>query len=368
MPRSRQVHKISVAFITVVPSPYQRDLFSALADREDLNLEVHYMEPSSPDSPWPLKSLRPYERIMPGSWFSVASARIHYNWALPNPRSVDFTVVSSYATLTGQWLIRKQLRNTPWLFWGERLHERQGVRSHVQTWLSKPFAKAAAIVGIGRAAELDYMKRFPTVPHFCIPYHCNLDGFFQIKRLPPRQDIRFLFCGQMIERKGVDLLLTAFDMLIKEGRRAKLILVGREADLPRFLNNVSPAARDLVEYKGFQAPESLPDFFSQAHVFVIPSRHDGWGVVVNQALAAGLPVISSTAVGAGLDLVDDDITGKLVRTGDIYDLRRAMDFFIQFPSALATYGTQARLKATEITPEAGAQKWVDVFNTLHRQR
>ena len=52
-------------FFTIVPSPYQRDLFEALAGREDVDLSVCYMEAASPDSPWPEKSLRPFERITP---------------------------------------------------------------------------------------------------------------------------------------------------------------------------------------------------------------------------------------------------------------------------------------------------------------
>src|SRR5206468_3627451 len=121
--------------------------------------------------------------------------------------------------------------------------------------------------------------------------------------------LRFFFCGQMIRRKGVDLLLIAFDRLITRGVDIELLLVGREADLPEFMSAMSPEARARVRYEGFQAPERLPEYFSQADVFVLPSRHDGWGVVVNQALGAGLPVITSDAVGAGLDLVEDGVNG-----------------------------------------------------------
>ena len=55
-------------FITIVPSPYQRDLFGALAACEEVDLRVCYMEAEAPDSPWPKKPLRPFERIMPGFW------------------------------------------------------------------------------------------------------------------------------------------------------------------------------------------------------------------------------------------------------------------------------------------------------------
>jgi glycosyltransferase involved in cell wall biosynthesis len=111
----------------------------------------------------------------------------------------------------------------------------------------------------------------------------------------------------MFSRKGLDLLLLAFDRLVQAGLDVRLLLVGRQAELPNFLATVSPFTRSRILYEGFQAPEHLPKYFGESDVFVLPSRHDGWGVVINQALAAGLPIITSNAVGAGLDLVEHGI-------------------------------------------------------------
>ena len=52
--------KHKVAFVTIVPSPYQRDLFGALAAREEVDVSVYYLESAAPDSPWPDKDLRPF--------------------------------------------------------------------------------------------------------------------------------------------------------------------------------------------------------------------------------------------------------------------------------------------------------------------
>jgi len=174
----------------------------------------------------------------------------------------------------------------------------------------------------------------------------------------------FFFCGQMIRRKGVDLLLAAFDQLISEDIDANLLLIGREADLPEFLAAVTPRARARIHYQGFQPPELLPKYFSQCDVFVIPSRHDGWGVVVNQALGAGLPVISSDAVGAGLDLVEDGVNGFHFTAGDTPGLFRAMKHLATHPETACAWGAASRKKALALTPEAGAEKWMQVFKTL----
>lgn len=361
-PRQRMQRKQKVAFVTIVPTPYQRDLFGALAARKEVDLSVFYLLSAAPDSPWPEKELRSFERILRGFWFPFGGVRALINWPLPDVSDADLVILSSFTSFTGQLLMRHGLRGRRWLFWGERLRPQTGVKQLVQRRLASPIGSAAGIVAIGSAAEHDYRSRFPQLRHFCIPYHCELAPFFAIKRDPNVQrPVTFFFCGQMIERKGVDLLLLAFDRLIANGVDVRLLLVGREAELPSFMNLVSPATRARVRYEGFQAPECLPTYFAQADVFLLPSRHDGWAVVVNQALAAGLPIVTSDAVGAGLDLVENRSNGLRVPANDADALYDAMETIASNPELRSKWGERSRKVAGDLTPEAGAEKWVRVF-------
>ena len=353
-------------FITVVPSPYQRDLFRALAAREEIDLTVCYLEAASPDSPWPPMRLEPYERILPGFWLPFFGARWHVNWNLPHLSEYDFIVLNNFASVTAQWLMRYQLRGKRWVFWGERLRQQPAaLKKCMQRKLIEPLKTAEALVGIGSDAEKDYRRRFPSTRHFCIPYHCDLTKFFQ-QRGPHESSstITFFFCGQMIHRKGVDLLLTAFERLVVEGLDIRLLLIGREAKLPELLGGITDSARVRIRYEGFQPPDKLPIFFAQADVFVLPSRHDGWGVVVNQALGAGLPVICSDAVGAGADLVEENINGLHFAAGDVDGLQNCLERLANSPQMARKWGEASRQKADSIVPSAGAEKWVRVFEEL----
>ena len=127
---------------------------------------------------------------------------------------------------------------------------------------------------------------------------------------------------------------------------------------------VGSATKARIQYEGFQAPESLPIYFARADIFVLPSRHDGWGVVVNQALAAGLPIIVSDTVGAGLDYVENGINGVRVDAGRVDALYEAMKNLIQNPEMAREWGLKSRERARTLTPEAGADKWVHVVETL----
>jgi glycosyltransferase involved in cell wall biosynthesis len=164
----------------------------------------------------------------------------------------------------------------------------------------------------------------------------------------------------MIARKGLDLLLTAFAQLPP---RARLLLVGREAELQLLLNPLSAEVRARIEYAGFQAPDDLPRFFAQADVFVLPSRYDGWGVVVNQALGAGLPVICSDKVGAGYDLVLESVNGCIFPAGDADSLRANMQRFLDQPPLIDQYGDASRRSAALWQPVIGAAKWVEILQS-----
>jgi glycosyltransferase involved in cell wall biosynthesis len=349
---------IRVAFISVVPSPYQRDLFSALAARDDLSTHVFYMERVAPDSPWPERPLAPHEQYLPGFWFPVGHARVHMNWRLPHPRDFDVIVCNTLMSLTGQWLMRWKLRGSRWMFWGERL----GGTGRLHNLLTAPLHRASGIAAIGSRAEREYAARFPSTRVFNIPYHCELAPFATAPR-PPREPgtLTFLFCGQMIARKGVDQLLAAFATLPENTR---LLLVGREAELSRLLGDLPPGMCRRIRYAGFQAPDSLPRFFAQADVFVLPSRYDGWGVVVNQALGAGLPIIASDQVGAARDLVRTGENGFIFPAGDTAALASAMQRYATTPELAEQHGAVSRGLRAEWTPDRGADRWAQALQTV----
>ena len=350
--------RLRVAFVSVVPSPYQRDLFAALAASDDVVPRVFYMERGAPDSPWPERPLAAHESYLPGFWFPIRNARVHVNWKLPSPRDYDVIVCNTLMSLTGQWLMRAKLRRARWMFWGEKL----GTRSMKHDRLTAPLHRASGIAAIGSWAARDYAARFPKTRIFNIPYHCDLAPFAAEPKAPREPGtITFLFCGQMIARKGLDHLLTAFATLPEN---ARLLLVGREAELPQLLAVLPPSVRERVRYAGFHAPDALPKFFAQADVFVLPSRYDGWGVVVNQALGAGLPIIASDQVGAAHDLVRENENGFTFPSGDANALAAVMFRYATNPALVLTHGAASSIASNDWTPARGAERWAGALHAV----
>ncbi len=356
---------IKVAIYSIVPSPYQRDLFHELSRLPQVSIKVFYLEPASPDSPWPEKQLQPYEQILPGGCLAWGQSRFHINWHSPTLAATDVVILNGYQNLTSQLILHYWAKRVPCVFWGEKIvAASSGFKGILQRQLMQGLDKCRAIAAIGSRAKVDYQQRFPEQLILNIPYYCDLSQFSFNPPVRPRQPITILCCGQMIPRKGVDLLLEAFQRLIEAGFKVRLLLVGREADLPQMLSQISDQAKQQIEYAGFQPPDQLPQFFRQADLFVLPSRYDGWGVVVNQALGAGLPIVCSDAVGAAVDLIEPGVNGWIVPAGDAEALYQALLNYLLTPQQLQTASQASLRQAANWLPEAGAKRWLEVLQTL----
>jgi glycosyltransferase involved in cell wall biosynthesis len=358
---------LSVGVLTVVPSPYQRDLFAAMRARTDLDLSVWYMEANAPDSPWPAARLEPWEKILPGGWFPLGSARIHWNWNLPDWTGYDAVICNSLVSLTAQRFMRGLGRRTPWVFWGEQLRNHpNGIKKCIQEQFCAPLVNARAIVAVGKRASQDYERRVNSGPrHVSIPYYCDLEPFQQkAAERRPSGEITFLFCGQMIPRKGIDLVLEAFARVVQQGITARLLLVGREAQLETYMSEIDAEVKKQIEYAGFQPPEKLPHYFARADVLLLPSRYEGWGVVVNQAIGAGLAVICTQEVGAGVELVEEGVNGYRIATATAALLAEKMEFLTRNPDICQKMGEASIERAREWMPAVGAARWAALLREI----
>ena len=130
--------------------------------------------------------------------------------------------------------------------------------------------------------------------------------------------VRILYLGQLIERKGVDILLEALGTLQDLNWTVTLLGGGDQKDALAVL------ARQLGigERVTFQAPlenAKAMEKVAESDLFVLPSRHDGWGVVVNEALLRGVPVVCSDRCGAS-DLLKEDWRGETFAAGSVSGL------------------------------------------------
>jgi glycosyltransferase involved in cell wall biosynthesis len=151
-----------------------------------------------------------------------------------------------------------------------------------------------------------------------------------------------LFASKLQERKRCSDLVAAHRLLREP--RPHLVIVGDGEERQRLeqLAAGDPAARGQVRFLGFRNQTELPRYFDLCDVFVLPSRHEPWGLVVNEAMNAGRAVVVSDDVGCQQDLVRDGETGMVFPAGNVEALTGAIERVLVTPETAARMGAAAK--------------------------
>ncbi|MEZ0276573.1 MAG: glycosyltransferase family 4 protein, partial [Roseimicrobium sp.] len=156
-----------------------------------------------------------------------------------------------------------------------------------------------------------------------IPYFSDLQRFGDALRKPESRERVFLFSGSLCLRKGADLLTQAFSRLAADFPFVRLRIVGYGPLENEMKQQLVPLAK-RVDFTGFCPWDRLHIEYAQGDVLCVPSRHDGWGLVVPEGLAAGLPVVSTSQTGAAVEFIKPGHNGWLHPPGEGEGLYRAM--------------------------------------------
>jgi glycosyltransferase involved in cell wall biosynthesis len=172
----------------------------------------------------------------------------------------------------------------------------------------------------------------------------------------------FLFSGALSHRKGVDLLASAFARLAPDFPRTRLRVMGCGA-LESLMRQRLQGCMDRVEFTGFLDWKDLPPEYAKADFLCVPSRHDGWGLVVPEGLAAGLPVISTRQTGAAVEFIRTAQNGWLIPENDEGALYRAMcEAASQRVEQRSEMSSFARQSVAAHSLENGARRFVEAAN------
>ncbi len=163
----------------------------------------------------------------------------------------------------------------------------------------------------------------------------------------------FFFVGRLVKAKGVFDLLHAYSGLEAELRaEVGLVFAGDgplRADLEAMARSVFPGS---VHFPGFIQRDELPSYYSLAECLVLPTHSDTWGMVVNEAMACGLPVICSSVAGCAADLIRNN--GRTVASCDVLQLRKAMLEIASDPELRKFMAEQSRILIRKYSPECCA--------------
>jgi glycosyltransferase involved in cell wall biosynthesis len=349
---------VKVFLLTDSPSPYQVELFNEITTQGDCELRVGYLRSRDPLRQWtPPRLLHEAINLDCGGG-GMRQAR-------EAARKADLVVFNYYFHPQATGLIGERAAGGgPWCFWGERPGFRQpawaawGGRLLRRWKLARLHDSSVPIWGIGKFAIDEYRREFgPQRPYFNLPYFSDLKRFERETR-NGRNGCVFLFSGSLIPRKGVDLVARAFVQLACEFNDVRLRIAG-DGELRQALVQLLQPVSDRVEFTGFKNWDELPELYASADVLCVPSRYDGWGLVVPEGLASGLPVIATDRMGAALEFVRTGVNGWLVPASDEMVILQAMREAMRLTNdQLRVLSRGARESVEEHTLKHGSQRFV----------
>lgn len=357
--------KKRVAVLLPVPTPYRELLLERFAACGPYQVLVLYCRERQPSQSWrlgrpeyPALYLKNYAppswhgrfligAINPGVWRQLGAFR---------PQAV---IVYGYNSATTLWAILWALSHrVPLLMRSDSnlLDEEAkprsllGVKRFFLRWLTR---RASGFLVVG-APNSQYWLHYGATPEkvFCAHYAVDNDFFRkEADRCRPvrvqtrcengwQQRYLLLYVGRLSREKGVDVLIEAMRRISATRPDIGLVIVGAGPERKA----LEKQAQNLpqVFFLGFRDWDQLPRFYAVADLFVLPSRREPWGLVVNEAMASGLPVIASRKVGAAYDLIIQGENGYVVPEDDPAALASAIDRACQSFERLRAMGERAQ--------------------------
>jgi glycosyltransferase involved in cell wall biosynthesis len=236
------------------------------------------------------------------------------------------------------------------------LAEPNGLKGVVKrSVLGKLFRHVSAFLAIGQANAAFYRGYgVPETKIFLTPYSVDNDFFSLSPKQPPvdKRELRrvlglpvnqpcVLFVGKLVEHKAPLDLMNAFAAL-SGCRSASLAYVG-DGPLRRELGqHATDLQLDNVHFLGFRNQSELPNCYGAADVLVLPSHFEEWGLVINEAMCCGLPVVASRSVGAARDLVREGENGFTFCARDVRGLSEGLGELLSDESVRDRMGQRSR--------------------------
>lgn len=180
----------------------------------------------------------------------------------------------------------------------------------------------------------------------------------------PKDATCFLFAGKLVEKKRPKDLIRAAARVRTSGADIHLLVVGSGAE-ERELRDEADRSGVPVTFTGFLNQTEIPAAYAVADCLVLPSDFgETWGLVVNEAMACGLPALASELVGCAPDLVDDGETGFRFPFGDVITLGDRMTALSGNPAMLARLGENARRRVSGYSVIAAANGTLQAVETV----
>ena len=365
--------KFRLVILTELIAPYRIPVFNALSKISGIDLHVIFLAENDPG----LRQWLIYKNEIEFSYQTLPSTRLRVagrNILLNRGLQPALAAAAPHAVVCGgynylaSWQARTwaKANHVSFLLWIESTGRDQRSNRLVIEFLKNKFIHDCDAFVVPGTSSSEYLQSFGVRParifaapnavdngrfhHIAEDARRNAEGIREELGLPARY---FLFCGRLVAEKGVFDLLDAYRRLGRSARETTgLVFVG-DGPASRALQQTAADLQN-VRFLGFQQRDQLARIMSLATALILPTHSDTWGLVVNEAMACGLPVVVSEVAGCAADLVRHGWNGFIVKPHDRCELIGALESLMHGQEATLHMGQNSLLHIHNFSAEACA--------------
>ncbi len=328
---------MKVLYLTTVPTPYKVAFFEELGKLCDLTVLFENKQVSYREKSWMVNDFHNFTAIFLRGFnikdkkISVEAIRIIKN------RNYDRVIIGCYSTIT-QMIAQKYMidHKIPFIHSsdGGMIKEDSALQKKLKSYFIK---NASAWLGTGKVTT-EYLEHYGAYENKIITYPFTsiyeryilpVPDSMVVKRqfrnqLKMYEDKIVLSVGQLIHRKGIDILIKAASQLNNTGI---YIIGGTPSD--EYVELKRKYNANNIHFIGFKDKNELSKYYRAADVFVLPTREDIWGLVVNEAMSYGIPVVTTNKCVAGMEMVEQGVTGSIVEVENVNQLVEAVRYWLE---------------------------------------
>lgn len=357
---------MKLMFLTNIPSPYRVEFFNELGKYCDLTVIFERKTSDERDSKWYNNNFKYFKTVF------LRGLKIQKNKALSfeivkflDANIFDAFVIGGYSTPTAMLAIEVlKAKKIPFI-----INTDGGIinnDSFVRFLIKKHFLSSATHwLSTGEVTN-KYLLHYGAVCNRIFEYPFTSLRNSEIlkkpishqEKLAIKEELNMPDCkiiiaiGQFIYRKGFDVLLNACSKISGD---YELYIIGGEPTT-EYLRIVNELCLDNIKFIDFMKKRDLVKFYLASDIFVLPTREDIWGLVVNEAMSLGLPVISTENCVAGVELIEDGINGFIVPVEDSNLLADRINRLLSNPELCSFMGKNNLIKMQDYTIEKMAEK------------
>lgn len=367
--------KMKVLFTTNTPASYRVDFFNELGKFCDLTVLFETQYDKSRDKKWASDNYENFNAIfMKGIQKGEADA-ICFGVLKYLNKSYDMIIIGAYHTPTARIAIEyMRLKSITFVISSDggfvNQHENKLkylIKKHyisaADGWLSTGSVTTEYLCHYGADRNKVHCYPFTSVRSNKVLNEpvSEIEKKWLREQLGMKEDRICISVGQFIHRKGFDLLLNAASEM---DRSTGFYIIGG-IPTQEYLDQVKKHGLTNVHFVGFMDKEELVQYYKAADIFVLPTREDIWGLVVNEAMGYGLPVITTDRCVAGLEMIHEGQNGFIVPIDTVKELREAMESTIN--ADLYSMSVEALKTAQQYTIEKMAKSHIDYIEEKVKQ-